>query len=110
MPTRLRELAPDHFATAARRVMARCDELARVTATPGEIERVYLSPEHARVNRLAGETQRLDEVVGGCAASAGDQYGSHPHLHVSGGPSAHPRRPSLWPPGDETVFPAFEGG
>ena len=54
MRTRLPELSPDVFAAAARRVMARCDELARVTATPGEIERVYLSPEHARVNRLAG--------------------------------------------------------
>ena len=38
--------------------MARCDELARVTATPGAIERVYLSPEHARVNRLAAEWMR----------------------------------------------------
>jgi len=49
---------PDRVAAAARRVMARCDELARVTATPGEIERVYLSPEHARVNRLAAEWMR----------------------------------------------------
>ncbi|PZU47039.1 MAG: Zn-dependent hydrolase [Microbacterium sp.] len=38
--------------------MARCDELARVTATPGTIERVYLSPEHARVHRLAAEWMR----------------------------------------------------
>ncbi|WP_415116057.1 Zn-dependent hydrolase [Microbacterium sp.] len=38
--------------------MARCDELARVSATPGAIERVYLSPEHARVNRLAAEWMR----------------------------------------------------
>lgn len=51
--------APDRFLAAARRVMARCDELARVTATPGRgIERVYLSPEHARVNRLAAEWMR----------------------------------------------------
>lgn len=49
---------PDAIAAAARRVMARCDELARVTATPGTIERVYLSPEHARVNRLAAEWMR----------------------------------------------------
>ncbi|WP_217275172.1 Zn-dependent hydrolase [Microbacterium hominis] len=48
----------DRIAAAARRVMARCDELARVTATPGAIERVYLSPEHARVNRLAAEWMR----------------------------------------------------
>lgn len=38
---------------AARRVMARCDELAAVSSMRGGIERVYLSPEHARVNRLA---------------------------------------------------------
>lgn len=50
--------SPDQIAAAARRVMARCDELARVTATAGEIERVYLSPEHARVNRLAAEWMR----------------------------------------------------
>ncbi|HMR48107.1 MAG TPA: Zn-dependent hydrolase [Arachnia sp.] len=49
----------DRFLAAARRVMGRCDELARVTATPGQgIERVYLSPEHARVNRLAAEWMR----------------------------------------------------
>jgi allantoate deiminase len=38
--------------------MQRCDELARVSAAPGRIERVYLSPEHARVNRLAAEWMR----------------------------------------------------
>jgi allantoate deiminase len=52
------DISPDRVAAAARRVMARCDELARVTATPGSIERVYLSPEHARVNRLAAEWMR----------------------------------------------------
>jgi allantoate deiminase len=56
-PTRL-QLPPERIAAAARRVMARCDELARVTATPGSIQRVYLSPEHARVNRLAAEWMR----------------------------------------------------
>lgn len=55
--TRL-QVAPEHIAAAARRVMGRSDELARVTATPGRIERVYLSPEHARVNRLAAEWMR----------------------------------------------------
>ena len=48
----------DRIAAAARRVMARCEELARVSATSGGIERVYLSPEHARVNRLAAEWMR----------------------------------------------------
>ena len=59
MSPRLVGVGPDRFLTAARRVMARCDELARVTATPGKgIERVYLSPEHARVNRLVAQWMR----------------------------------------------------
>ncbi|AOX45725.1 allantoate amidohydrolase [Microbacterium sp. BH-3-3-3] len=49
---------PAHIDAAARRVMGRCEELARITATPGSITRVYLSPEHARVNRLAAEWMR----------------------------------------------------
>ncbi|MET0811937.1 MAG: hydantoinase/carbamoylase family amidase, partial [Microbacterium sp.] len=48
----------DRIAAAARRVMVRCDELARVSAAQGAIERIYLSPEHARVNRLAAEWMR----------------------------------------------------
>lgn len=50
--------APDVIAAAARRVMVRCEELARVSADAASIERVYLSPEHARVNRLAAEWMR----------------------------------------------------
>ncbi|MDQ1074729.1 MULTISPECIES: allantoate amidohydrolase [Microbacterium] len=57
MKTRL-QVEPERIAAAARRVMGRCEELARVTATPGSITRVYLSPEHARVNRLAAEWMR----------------------------------------------------
>ncbi|HAN25985.1 MAG TPA: Zn-dependent hydrolase, partial [Microbacterium ginsengisoli] len=38
--------------------MNRCDELARVSAADQGIERVYLSAEHARVNRLAAEWMR----------------------------------------------------
>ncbi|MFV0435754.1 MAG: Zn-dependent hydrolase [Leucobacter sp.] len=38
--------------------MARCDELARVSSDEHAIERVYLSPEHARVNRLVAEWMR----------------------------------------------------
>ena len=49
---------PERIAAAARRVMARCEELSRVTATREGIERVYLSPEHARVNRLVAEWMR----------------------------------------------------
>ncbi|MFV0375310.1 allantoate amidohydrolase [Microbacterium sp.] len=54
----LGELPVEITAAAARRVMARCDELARVTATPGTVERVYLAPEHAQVNRLAAQWMR----------------------------------------------------
>ncbi|GAB3603172.1 allantoate amidohydrolase [Microbacterium aureliae] len=48
----------DALQAAARRVMTRCDELARVSSDAAAIERVYLSPEHARVNRLAAEWMR----------------------------------------------------
>ncbi|GAA1920560.1 allantoate amidohydrolase [Microbacterium aoyamense] len=54
----LLDASRDLIAAAARRVMARCDELARVSAAQSGIERVYLSPEHARVNRLAAEWMR----------------------------------------------------
>jgi allantoate deiminase len=35
-------------------ILERCEVLARESSTPTGIERVYLSPEHAAVNRLAG--------------------------------------------------------
>jgi allantoate deiminase len=56
--TLLPDLTPDRLAAAGRRVMARCDELARVSASIEGIERVYLSPEHARVNRLVAQWMR----------------------------------------------------
>lgn len=58
MASALLTVSPDRIAEAARRVMSRCDELARISAAPDRIERVYLSPEHARVNRLAAEWMR----------------------------------------------------
>ncbi|MBN9606161.1 MAG: allantoate amidohydrolase [Actinomycetales bacterium] len=45
-------------AEAARRVLERCDELARHSSMPDGIERVYLSPEHARVNDIAAAWMR----------------------------------------------------
>ena len=42
----------------ADQIMARCDELAGYTSQPDGIERVYLSPEHARVNALAAGWMR----------------------------------------------------
>lgn len=43
---------------AAARVMARADELATHSAMPGGILRAYLTPEHARVNQIAGAWMR----------------------------------------------------
>jgi allantoate deiminase len=39
----------------AARVLARCDELAAISSMAGGIERVHLSPEHARANALAAD-------------------------------------------------------
>lgn len=53
----------------AQRVLDRCDELAAVSASPDGIERVHLSPEHARVNEVvaawmaeAGLRTRVDQA------------------------------------------------
>ncbi|MFI8417551.1 allantoate amidohydrolase [Serratia sp. NPDC078593] len=43
---------------AAARVMARSDALAAISATPGQLTRVYLSPEHLRANQMVGEWMR----------------------------------------------------
>ncbi|MEE4483239.1 allantoate amidohydrolase [Serratia ficaria] len=43
---------------AAARVMARCDALAAISATPGQLTRTYLSPEHRRANLLVGDWMR----------------------------------------------------
>lgn len=42
-------------AQAAARVMDRCDQLAEISETPGQLTRVYLSAEHLRANALVGE-------------------------------------------------------
>jgi len=71
------QFGPELIAAAARRVMARCDELARVSADPDRIERVYLSPEHARVNRLAAQWMREVGMITWQDA-AGNQCGRLP--------------------------------
>lgn len=43
-------MTADEADRAARRVMARCDALAEISETPGQLTRVYLSPEHMRAN------------------------------------------------------------
>ncbi|MEJ4042760.1 allantoate amidohydrolase [Erwinia sp. SLM-02] len=42
-------------AEAAARVMSRCDALAEISETPGELTRVYLSTEHLRANAMVGK-------------------------------------------------------
>ncbi|MEJ1154335.1 allantoate amidohydrolase [Microbacterium marmarense] len=74
----------DAIATAARRVMARCDELARMSSSTEGIERVYLSPEHARVNRLAAEWMR-EAGMSTRQDAAGNQIG---RLEGAFGPEA----------------------
>ncbi|MGF6190225.1 allantoate deiminase [Serratia sp. 509] len=51
-------LTPLEVERAAARVMARCDELAAISSTPGQLTRVYLSAEHLRANRLVGNWMR----------------------------------------------------
>ena len=46
------------MSVTAAEIMARCDQLAAVSDTPGIIRRVYLSPEHARVNAMAAGWMR----------------------------------------------------
>jgi allantoate deiminase len=43
---------------SAARVLGRCDELAAISSLPGGIERVHLSPEHARANALVAAWMR----------------------------------------------------
>src|SRR3954471_2727831 len=94
MRTRLPELSADVFATAARRVMARCDELARVSAVPDAIERVYLSPEHARVNRLAAEWMR-EVGMTTWQDAAGNQVGRLEGTDPATGSAADGGQPAL---------------
>ncbi|HAT2612290.1 TPA: allantoate amidohydrolase [Kluyvera intermedia] len=43
-------MTADDADRAARRVMVRCDTLAEISETPGQLTRVYLSTEHLRAN------------------------------------------------------------
>ncbi|EPL0215950.1 allantoate amidohydrolase, partial [Serratia marcescens] len=51
-------MTPLEAQQAAARVMARCDELAAISAEPGKLTRLYLSAEHRRANALVGEWMR----------------------------------------------------
>ncbi|MGY6030960.1 allantoate amidohydrolase [Phytobacter sp. AG2a] len=48
-------MTADEADRAAQRVMARCDVLATISETPGQLTRVYLSPEHMRANALVAQ-------------------------------------------------------
>lgn len=46
------------YVESSHRILERCDELATVSVQPAAIERLYLTPEHARANRLAADWMR----------------------------------------------------
>lgn len=48
-------MTADEADRAAQRVMARCDALSTISETPGQLTRVYLSPEHMRANTLVAQ-------------------------------------------------------
>jgi allantoate deiminase len=48
-------MTADEADRAAQRVMVRCDALATISETPGQLTRVYLSPEHMRANALVAQ-------------------------------------------------------
>ncbi|MFJ3383786.1 MULTISPECIES: allantoate amidohydrolase [unclassified Curtobacterium] len=54
-----------------------CDELATVSATPGHLTRVYLSPEHARVNTIVARWMQ-DAGMTTWQDDAGNLHGSVP--------------------------------
>jgi len=63
---------------ASQRIMSRCDALAEITETPGQLTRVYLSQEHLQANRLvagwmqaAGMTTWTDSVGNICGRYEG---------------------------------------
>ncbi len=47
-------MTPLEAQQAAARVMARCDELAAISAEPDRLTRLYLSAEHRRANHRVG--------------------------------------------------------
>ncbi|MEH0834284.1 allantoate amidohydrolase [Pectobacterium cacticida] len=51
-------MLPAAAQAAAERIMSRCDALAEISETSGQLTRVYLSPEHLRANARVGEWMR----------------------------------------------------
>ncbi|WP_225182040.1 allantoate amidohydrolase [Pectobacterium aroidearum] len=48
-------MSPAAARVAAEQIMSRCDALAEISETPGQLTRVYLSLEHLRANARVGE-------------------------------------------------------
>lgn len=74
---------PQGWDRAAARVMARADELAAISEAPGELTRVYLSPEHLQANQRVGQwmiqagMQVWQDSVGNiCGRYEGQQEGA----------------------------------
>ncbi|MEI7369350.1 allantoate amidohydrolase [Pectobacterium sp. 1950-15] len=53
-----RLMSPAAARVAAEQIMSRCDALAEISETPGQLTRVYLSLEHLRANARVGEWMR----------------------------------------------------
>ncbi len=70
----LPDLPPGAWRDAAARVMARCDRLAAVSSRTDGIERVYLSPEHARVNGVVARWMQ-DAGLRTWQDAAGNRWG-----------------------------------
>ncbi|ACT14324.1 MULTISPECIES: allantoate amidohydrolase [Pectobacterium] len=51
-------MSPAAARVAAEQIMSRCDALAEISETPGQLTRVYLSLEHLRANARVGEWMR----------------------------------------------------
>ncbi|MEQ9904327.1 allantoate amidohydrolase [Pectobacterium aroidearum] len=51
-------MSPAAAHVAAEQIMSRCDALAEISETPGQLTRVYLSLEHLRANARVGEWMR----------------------------------------------------
>lgn len=75
---------------SAARVLRRCDELAAISSMEGGIERIYLSPEHARANALVAG---WFEAAGmrAWADAAGNARGSYAAAGASADAGAAPR-------------------
>ncbi|MDX6323374.1 MAG: allantoate deiminase, partial [Propionibacteriaceae bacterium] len=57
-------------------ILQRCDELAAISSRTDGIERVYLSPEHARANKVTAQWM-VDAGMSTWTDAAGNQCGRY---------------------------------